>query len=460
MSTRLQELAKQHLMMHFADMSVEPGDIPVLVRGEGSYVFDDEGRRFIDGLSGLYCSNMGHSHGEAIGVRAAEQMAALPYVSNWTTAHPPSIELAAALAERAPDNINRVFFTSGGSESVESAYKLALQYHDAMGEPERRKVIARRGAYHGSTLGALSFTGIPGIRTPFEPMAVQVPRVSSTIAYRSPAFEQGGEAALTRSLLEEIEVAIQFERPETIAMIIAEPVQNAGGSIVPPEGYWQGLREICDRYGILLVSDEVICAFGRLGHWFGCQRFGYEPDLITVAKGMTGAYAPMGGVLISDKVAEPFISGRNTYLHGYTFGGHPVVAAVALGAIEVYEQERIFENVLANEPKVREMLEGLKDIPIVGDVRGMGHFFAVELVRDQETREPMGDEEGEWLLNDVLTRYLYDNGMICRLDDRADPFVQIAPPLVAGMEEFEQITEILRGALAVTADALEKGPPA
>lgn len=460
MSTRLQDLAKQHLMMHFADMSVEPGEIPVLVRGEGSYVFDDQGRRFIDGLSGLYCSNLGHSHGEAIGVRAAEQMAALPYVSNWSTAHPPAIELAAALSEKAPSNINRVFFTSGGSESVESAYKLARQYHQTNGEPERRKVIARNGAYHGSTLGALSFTGIPGIRTPFEPMAVQVPRVSNTVAYRSQAYEQGGEEALTKALLDEIENVIEFERPETIAMIIAEPVQNAGGSIVPPKGYWQGLRDICDRYGILLVSDEVICAFGRLGHWFGAQRFDYLPDMITVAKGMTGAYAPMGAVLISDKVAEPFVSGKDTYLHGYTFGGHPVVAAVALGALEVYEEEKIFDNVLANEPKVLELLEGLKDIPIVGDVRGMGHFFAIEVVRDQNTAERITDDEGEWLLQGVLTGYLEENGMICRLDDRAEPFIQIAPPLVAGMEEFEQITEILRGALEHTAEALEKGKPA
>lgn len=455
--TQLQDLAKQHLMLHFADMSVAAEDIPVIVRGEGSHVFDDEGNRYIDGLSGLYCLNLGHSHGEELGTLAAAQMSTLPYSSNWTVAHPPAINLATKLAELAPDGFERVFFTSGGSESVESAYKMAIQWHQANGEPQRRKVIARHDAYHGVTLGALSFTGIPVCRTPFEPLPIPTTHVSSTNAYRHPAG--GDEAGFTKALLAEIEDVIAFERPETIAMIIMEPVQNAGGSIVPPAGYWDGLRDICDRYGILLVSDEVICAFGRLGTWFGAQRLGSKPDLMTFAKGLTGAHAAMGGVMMSDKVAAPFLAGKEDYLHGVTFGGHPVGAAIALGAIEIFEREAIFENVLANEPKVRDLLEGLKDIPIVGDVRGMGHFFAIEVVKDQETREELSEDDAHWLLKDVLSDRLFEKGMICRLDDRSEPIVQIAPPLVADMALFEEITEILRDGLTHAAEQLEAGPP-
>ena len=302
-------------------------------------------------------------------------------------------------------------------------------------------MIARRDAYHGVSLGALSFTGIPVCRTAFEPLAVPTSHVSSTNAYRHPAGG-GDEAAFTKALLDEIETMIEFEQPETIAMIIMEPVQNAGGSIVPPAGYWQGLREICDKHGILLLSDEVICAFGRLGTWFGAQRLDYSPDMITFAKGLTGAYAAMGGVLISDKVAEPFLTGKADYLHGITFGGHPVGSAIALGAIEIYEREGILQSVLDNEPKAREMLEGLKDIPIVGDVRGMGHFFAIEVVKDQATKEPLQDAEANWLLKRVLSDRLLERGLLCRLDDRAEPIVQIAPPLVGDMALFEEITEI------------------
>ncbi len=445
-------------MLHFSDMTVAPEDIPVIVRGEGSHVYDDDGNRYIDGLSGLYCLNLGHSHGEELGARAAAQMSTLPYTSNWTVAHPPAIELATKLAELAPDGFERAFFTSGGAEAVESAYKMAVQFHQANGEPSRRKAIARRDAYHGVSLGALSFTGIPVCRTAFEPLPVPTSHVSSTNAYRHPAG--GDEAGFTRALLAEIEETIEFERPETIAMIIMEPVQNAGGSIVPPAGYWDGLREICDRYGILLVSDEVICAFGRLGTWFGAQRLGYTPDLITFAKGLTGAHAAMGGVMISDKVADVFLDGKADYLHGITFGGHPVGSAIALGAIEIYEREGILQKVLDNEPKARELLDGLSDIPIVGDVRGMGHFFAIEVVKDQATREPLTEAEANWLLKRVLSDRLFERGMICRLDDRAEPIVQIAPPLVGDVALFEEITEILRDGLTHAAEQLQAGMPA
>jgi len=457
--TELQTRAKQHLMLHFSDMTIEPEDIPVLVRGDGCHIYDDLGNRYIDGLSGLYCTNLGHSHGEEIGAAAAGQMATLPFTTNWTTAHPPSIELATKLAELAPDGFERTFFSSGGSESVESAYKMARQWHEANGEPERKKVIARRDAYHGTSLGALSFTGIPVCKTAFEPPAIPTTHVSSTNAYRHPAGGEG-DAAFTAALLAEIEDVIEFERPETIAMIIMEPVQNAGGSIVPPAGYWDGLRELCDRYGILLVSDEVICAYGRIGEWFGAQRLGSRPDMITFAKGLTGAHFSMGGVLMHDRVAEPFLTGKADYLHGITFGGHPVGSSIALKAIEIMEREGVLDNVRANEPRVIELLNGLKDIPIVGDVRGLGHFFAIECVKDQATKEALTEEEAGWLLKDVLSDKLFENGMICRLDDRAEPFVQIAPPLVADFGLWEEIVEILRIGLSHAAEQLESGVPA
>lgn len=453
---RLQELAKQHLMLHFSDMSVDSSEIKVIDRGEGYHVFDSEGNRYIDGLSGLYCASLGHSHGEEIGAVAAEQMAKLPFTSNWTVAHPSSIEAAARIADLAPEGLERVFFSSGGSEAVESAYKIAVQWHAAAGQPQRRKVIARKDAYHGVTLGALSMTGMPVCRTPFEPLPIPTRHVSSTNAYRHRAGDD--EDALCRALLDEIEETIEFEVAETVAMIIAEPVQNAGGCFVPPRGYWQGLREICDRHGVLLVSDEVICAWGRIGTWFGGERFDYVPDLITFAKGVTAGHFAFGGMIISDKVAEPFVKGADSYMHGYTFGGHPVGSAVALATIDVLERERIPERVRGNEDHARALLEGLRDIPIVGDVRGCGHFFALELVRDQESKETLEGPTAEWLLKDVLTERLYERGLICRLDDRADPIVQIAPPLIGGTEMFDEITAILRDGLEHAADRIDERP--
>ena len=457
--TDYQALAKAHLMLHFSDMAAyAERPIPIIERGEGCRVIDDAGNRYIDGLSGLYCTNLGHSHGDELGRAAHEQMRALPFTSNWTVAHPRSIELAARIADLAPAGLERVFFTSGGSEAVESAWKLALQYHQANGEPGRRKAIARKDAYHGVTLGALSFTGIPVCRDPFEPMAIPVTHVSNTNAYRHPEGED--ETRFTAALLEEVETAITEEGPETVAMLIAEPVQNAGGSLVPPAGYWQGLREICDRHGVLLCSDEVICAFGRLGYWFGAEAFGYQPDLITFAKGLTGAHFALGGLLISDRVAAPFLDGTADYMHGLTFGGHPVGSAVALAALDVYERDGILENVRANEPHARAGLESLRDIPIVGDVRGMGHFFSIEVVRDQATKQALTGPEAEWLLKDVLSAALWDRGLICRLDDRADPIVQIAPPLVADAALFDEIAEILRAGLEIAAARVGELAPA
>ncbi len=445
----LQELAKRHLWMHFTRMGVyEDSDVPIIVRGDGCYVYDEHGKRYLDGLSALYCVNIGHGRSE-LGQVAARQAQELGFYTNWSYAHPRSIELAARIAELAPGDLNRVFFTSGGSEAVESAWKLAKAYHAANGEPARHKLISRRLAYHGTSMGALTATGVPALRAPFEPLTPGGNHVPNTNSYRWDDDRDPLWAA------EQIEEAIVFEGPGTVAAVILEPVQNSGGCFVPQDGYFQRVREICDRHGVLLISDEVICAWGRLGYWFGCERYGYEPDMITMAKGLTSAYAPLGAVLASDRVAEPFLHGSETFVHGFTFGGHPIACAVALANIEVMEREDLCGHVRANEGRFREMLEGLRDLPIVGDVRGAGYFQALELVKDKRTKETFTHEEAEHLLRGFLSGELYARGLICRTDDRGDPVVQLSPPLISGEEQFAEIDSILRPVLAEAGERIE-----
>ena len=348
--TELQESAKDHLWLHLTRMGAyAESELPVIVRGDGCYLEDANGKRYLDGLSGLFCVNIGYGFGEEIGEVAAAQMRELPFYTNWSSAHPRAIELAAEVAGLAPGDLNRVFFVSGGSEAVEAAWKLARQYHTVRGD-RRWKAIARRIAYHGTTLGALSLNGIPQLRTPFEPLVPDVIHVRNTNRYRRPPQET--EEEFTALLLEELEGAIEQADPTTVAMVLMEPVQNSGGSFTPPAGYFQGVRELCDRYGILLCADEVICGFGRLGAWFGSERYDIRPDLITSAKGLSSSYAAAGAVIARDSVMQPFLEGRNMYVHGITFGGHPVQCAIALKNIEIMKRERIVENVRDNEERV------------------------------------------------------------------------------------------------------------
>jgi adenosylmethionine-8-amino-7-oxononanoate aminotransferase len=437
----LQEQARRHLWMHFTRMSAyEDHEVPIIVRGEGCYVWDEHGNRYLDGLSALFCVNIGHGRADIVQA-GAEQAKELGFFTNWSYAHPPAIELASRIAALAPGDLNRVFFTSGGSEAVESALKLARQYHKLTGNPNKHKVIAREVAYHGTSLGALSATGVTALRTPFEPLAPGGCHVPNTNTYRLPLGLDESE------LVETIAERIEFESPDTVAAVILEPVQNAGGCFTPPEGYFARVREICDEYDVLLISDEVICSWGRLGEWFGADRYGYRPDIITTAKGLTSAYAPMGAMIASDRVAEPFMSGLHSFTHGFTFAGHPVCSAIALANIDAIEHEGVLDNVRSNEPAFRAMLESLRDIPIVGDVRGAGFFHAVELVRDQDTKETFTEEESETLLRGFLSGELYRRGLICRADDRGDPVIQLSPPLIAGPEQFEEIEAVLRPVL-------------
>ncbi len=449
----LVEKAEAHLWGHFSVLNNSVDGMRVIERGDGCYLWDTEGNRYFDGLSGHFLSQLGHGRTE-LAKAAGDQAATLGYFPIWTYGHPTAIELAAKLAEFAPGDINRVFFTTGGSEAVESAWKLARQYFKLKGQPERTKVISRNYSYHGTTMGALSITGLDSIKTMFEPLVPGAIKVPETNHYRCPLCQDEPHCSLHAA--DAIEEAILAEGPETIAAVFLEPVQNAGGCFEPPPGYFARVREICDKYGVLLVSDEVICAFGRIGYMFGCQRYGYQPDMITTAKGLTSGYSPLGALLVSDKVAEPFVGTGEAFLHGITFAGHPVSCAVALANLEIFEKEDICGHVRNNEDAFRTALEDLTDLPIVGDVRGAGYFYAIELVKDRATRESFSDAEREHLLRGFFSNRLLELGLICRADDRGEPVIQLSPPLISGPDDFAFISTILRQALTEAMAEMER----
>jgi adenosylmethionine-8-amino-7-oxononanoate aminotransferase len=449
----LQAAARDHLWMHFTRHSTYADhDVPVIVRGEGAYVYDIHGKRYLDALGGLFVNQLGHGRTDLVEA-AAKQASELAFFPLWSYAHPTAIQLAQRVAGYAPGDLNRVFFTSGGGEAVESAWKLAKQYFKLTGRPMKHKVISRAIAYHGTTQGALSITGLPGLKAPFEPLVPSTFRVPNTNIYRAPHHGDDPEA-FGRWAADQVAVAIENEGPETVAAVFLEPVQNAGGCFPPPPGYFQRVREICDEYDVLLVSDEVICAFGRLGHMFGAERYGYQPDIITCAKGITSGYAPLGAMIASDRLMEPFLKGDTTFVHGYTFGGHPVSTAVALANLDAFENEGVLENVRANEAVFRSTLEKLTDLPIVGDVRGDGYFYGIELVKDKATKETFDEDESERLLRGFLSKALYDAGLYCRADDRGDPVIQLSPPLICDQSHFDEIHQVLDSVLTEASNRL------
>ncbi|MBR7833727.1 aspartate aminotransferase family protein [Actinospica durhamensis] len=444
--------AYDHLWMHFTRMSTyKDNPVPTIVKGDGAYIWDANGRKYLDGLAGLFVVQAGHGRAE-LAEAAAKQAKELAFFPVWSYAHPNAIDLADRLAALAPGDLNKVFFTTGGGEAVETAWKLAKQYFKLVGKPMKHKVISRAVAYHGTPHGALSITGIPDAKKYFEPLVPGAHKVANTNFYRAEEItgvpELGADLErFGRWAADQVENAILAEGPDTVAAVFVEPVQNSGGCFPPPPGYFQRLREICDQYDVLLVSDEVICAFGRLGTMFACDKFDYIPDIITCAKGMTSGYSPIGAAIVSDRIAEPFYQGTNYFPHGYTFGGHPVSAAVAMANLDLFEREGLNERVLKNEHAFRSTLEKLHDLPIVGDVRGDGYFYGIELVKDKATKATFDDDESERLLRGFLSKALFDAGLYCRADDRGDPVVQLAPPLIAGQEQFDEIEQILRSVL-------------
>lgn len=452
----LQQKAKDHLWMHFSRQSVlEESGVPIIVKGDGHHIWDSHGKKYFDGLSGLFVVNAGHGR-QRLAEVAAKQASELAFFPIWSYAHPAAIELADRLADYAPGDLNRVFFSTGGGEAVETAFKLSKYYWKLQGKPTKTKVISRYVAYHGTPQGALAITGIPAMKSMFEPVTPGGFRVPNTNAYRSDemgftaspgATPEQAEVEFGLWAANRIEEMILMEGPDTVAAVFLEPVQNSGGCFPPPKGYFQRVREICDEYDVLLVSDEVICAFGRIGSMFACDDFGYVPDMITCAKAMTSGYSPIGATIVSDKVYEPFRHGTTAFYHGYTFGGHPVSAAVALENLDIYEEEGLNARVKENGPLFKAALERLTDLPIVGDVRGAGYFYGIELVKDKATKATFDDAESERLLRGFLSKALFDAGLYCRADDRGDPVIQLAPPLTVGPKEFDEIEGILRGVL-------------
>ena len=438
--------AKRHLWGHFARHGddINPA---IITRGEGVHIWDSDGNKFIDGLSGLFVVQVGHGRAE-LAEAAAKQAETLAFFPLWSFGTPPAIELAERIAGYAPGDLNRVFFTTGGGEAVESAWKLAKQFFKLTGKPGKYKVISRSIAYHGTPQGALAITGIPDFKAPFDPPTPGGFRVPNTNFYRAPEQYSSDPKAWGRYCADRIAEAIEFEGPDTVAAVFLEPVQNAGGCFPPPPGYFERVREICDEYDVLLVSDEVICAYGRIGSMFACDDFGYVPDIITSAKGLTSGYSPIGAMIASDRLFEPFNDGKTVFGHGYTFGGHPVSSAVALANLDIFEREGINAHVKEMAPAFKATLEKLYDLPIVGDVRGEGFFYGIELVKDKATKETFNDEECARLLRGYLTPALFEAGLYCRADDRGDPVVQLAPPLISGQKEFDAIYEILHGVLS------------
>jgi hypothetical protein len=398
-------------------------------------------------MAGACTVQVGHGRIE-LAEAAAKQAAELAFFPLATHAHPKAVELAERLAHATPGDLNRVHFTCGGSEGVESAWKFAKQYFRLKGQPGKHKVISRVGAYHGTTHGAMAVGGLPWWEQFYGPLVPGGRTVPNAGSYRAPALPDG--VSLGEWAADQIARAIEIEGAGSVAAVFLEPVQSNGGAIVPPTGYFKRVREICDAYDVLMVADEVVCAFGRLGTMFGSDRYESEPDMMVCAKGLTSGYAPLGAVIVSDRVMEPFVAAGSTFLDGYTFGGHPVSTAVAMANLDILEREMLFEHVRSNEKAFRTTLEELHDLPIVGDVRGDGYLYGIELVKDKATKETFESDECERLLKGFLSPALYEAGLHCRVADRESPIVLLAPPLICDQSHFDEIEQILRGALSDT----------
>jgi len=441
----LMAAASEHLWQHFtraADTRV------VIERGEGCYIWDTEGNRYLDALAALYCVNIGYGPWPEIAEAAKRQLEQLPFFTNWVGfATPPSLELAEKLRELVPIDVGRIFFVGGGSEAIETALKIARQYHRLRGEPTRYKYVTRRSAYHGTTMGALSINGSHSLRSQFEPLLPGCLRAPLPYRYRCPYCADA--PACTLRCADEIDEIVRNESPDTVAAIILEPVQNSAGSITPPDGYFERVREICDEHGVLLVADEVICGFGRVGEWFGSTRYGIEPDLMTVAKGITSAYAPLGAVVAAPRVVEPFFAQPKTaFTHGITFGGHPLSCAIALANLAIFEREDLIGHVQRHESEFRARCERLlEEHPMVGDLRGAGYFWSLELVKDKETKETFTPIERDELIKEFLVPRARELGVYMRFDDRGETCAQFAPPLVAGPAELDEMVGVLRQVL-------------
>ncbi|MXY76395.1 MAG: aminotransferase class III-fold pyridoxal phosphate-dependent enzyme [Acidimicrobiia bacterium] len=419
-----------HLLPHFTSAKYwRSGAAPVFARGEGCYLWDHAGNRYLDTLAGLFVVQIGHGRTD-IAKAMSEQAEQLAFFPSWSATTPVTLEAASLITDLAPGDLDAVFFVSSGSEANESAIKFARQYHQADGQPTKTGVISRIDSYHGTSMGALSATGLKPVREPFLPLLPGFTHVPNTHG-----FSDGVEAARV------VEEEILRRGADQVGMVIAEPVQNGGGALVPPSGYWRELRRICDRYGVLLVADEVICGFGRLGAWFGSEVVDAAPDMITFAKGATSGYGPIGGVLVRRPVVEKVLdSEAGTFLHGATWGGHPVVMASAVANITAMREERVIENVARNAPLFEARLHDLAEAhDQVLDVRGTGYLYALALGHSRKEGRDYSEEETKRAVYEALPELALEAGLHLRVDDRGGAKIMLSPPLVATTTELDEM---------------------
>ena len=440
-----QELDSRHYLHPFTDFRALAAEgARIITRADGVYLYDSDGRQILDGMSGLWCVNIGYGRTELADV-AARQMRELPfYNSFFKSAHPPAIELARLLSELTPPQFNRVFFTNSGSEANDTILRMTRRYWDLMDQPKRSVVISRINAYHGSTMAGASLGGMSamhaqgGLPIP-DIVHIEQPYWFENGVDGTPA-EYGLRAA--RRLAEKIEEI----GPERVAAFIGEPIQGAGGVIVPPETYWPEIQRICREYGILLISDEVICGFGRTGRWFGCEHFGFEPDFMTIAKGVTSGYQPLGGAMVSDRVAEVLIEKGGEFNHGFTWSGHPVACAVAIENLAILRRERLVERAREDiGPYLQRRWRELADHPLVGEVRGVGMVGALELVAHKGSRTFFRNRGATGL---ICRDHCFANGLVMRAV--RDTMI-MAPPLVIDKSQVDELVEKARRCLDLTA---------
>ncbi|OAN28807.1 aspartate aminotransferase family protein [Pseudomonas oryzihabitans] len=435
-----QDLSRRHLLAPFTDYrQLNEKGARIITRAEGVHLWDSEGQRILDGMAGLWCVNVGYGREELVEA-ASRQMRELPYYNLFfQTAHPPALELAKAIAELAPEGMNHVFFTGSGSEANDTVLRLVRHYWATKGQPEKRVVIGRWNGYHGSTMAGASLGGMAAMHEQggLLPDIVHIPQPYW--------FGEGGEMSPEEFgvwAADQLEQKILEVGEERVAAFIAEPIQGAGGVIVPPESYWPRVRQILDKYDILFIADEVICGFGRTGEWFGSQYYGNAPDLMPIAKGLTSGYVPMGGVVVRDEVVRVLDEGGEFY-HGFTYSGHPVAAAVALENIRILRDEGIVDRVRnATAPYLQKRWAELADHPLVGETRGVGMVAALELVRDKKTRTRY--EGGAGML---CREHCFRNGLVMRAV--GDTMI-IAPPLVITPESIDELVTLARLSLDQT----------
>jgi len=442
-----QQLDAQHHLHPFTDFKdlLEKGS-RIVVKAEGPYIYDSEGNKILDGMAGLWCCNLGYGRQEIVDA-VNQQLQELPYYNNFfQCSHPPAVELSKLLTDIAPEHMNNVFYTNSGSEANDTVIRMVHRYWDLKEQPQRKTIIARNNGYHGSTIAAGSLGGMSGMHKQYATLP-GIEHIDQPYW-----FGEGGDLSPEEFGLQtaqKLEAKIQQLGADQVGAFIAEPIQGAGGVIIPPTSYWPEIQRICNEYGVLLVCDEVICGFGRTGEWFGSDYFNIKPDLMPFAKGVTNGYQPLGGVLVGDRVADVLKSGGGEFTHGFTYSGHPASCAAAIATIKSLRDEKIIDNVKNNTgPYLQQRLAELKDHPLVGEVRCIGFIMAIELVKDKASRERYDEELGAGsLCRDACVA----NGLIMRAV--GDTMV-MSPPLTLSKEQIDELVSKARAALDDTATAL------